>query len=146
MNNYRYFLAVLFLISQLTGCGNLKENKYDENTPLAAFILGKWRYSQQTTSVLGTYHEEYFVKFGNRGKMMFCHKDPYDTSCSRFAYAYITGNQFSLESKRALRGEWQLKRRGENLEICFLSDIGECYEFTRDTSRYNLFLELLGMY
>jgi hypothetical protein len=146
MKNNRYMLVSFCILFLLSGCGNTRINNYNENTPITTFILGKWRFSHQINDLTGTYQEEYFVKFGNRGKLMFCHKTPYDTSCGKFVYAHITNNQVSLENKRALNGKWQLERQGDNLEICFLNDIGECYVFTRDISRYNLFLEFFGMY
>ncbi len=145
MNTYRYILAVLLLISQLTGCGNLKENKYDENTPITTFMLGKWRATRQTSDIYGSYQEDNFVKFMKNGKMMYCHREPIEPFCTDFSYRYLGEGLLAIENNRITEGEWVISRKGDDLQICIWNSIN-CFNFLRDNSGFNILLEVFKVY
>lgn len=143
--NYLILASILAII-MMSGCNKYAPQSDIVPTKLTEFMLGKWQTTTDHLNENEPYQEDFFVKFGSEHKLLFCHKVPHDSFCDNYTYAQINSNEFSVESKRALGGKWQISEKDENLEICFQDDSDSCLEFIRDTSGYDVFLELFHFY
>jgi len=141
-------LLILSLICMLlfcSSCNNDHFTNFDQNTPISEFMRGKWRAERQNSDIYGSYQEEFFVKFINARTLKFCSKEPVEQFCDNFRYTSIMDNLFLVENERTKGGYWTISRNNGNLQICIWEE-NNCVIFIRDTSKFNLPLEVFGIY
>lgn len=145
MKNKSFAIACLMFLFLLSGCANNVPKTYDDTIPITEFMLGKWRATQQVSNLYESYQEKDFVKFGRNGSLKYCNKNPLEPFCANFSYSQIKDDLFQVKNQRLSDGNWWINRNGEKLTVCIWNK-ENCLEFIRDTSGYNIFLELFGMY
>lgn len=133
----------MVIILQSAGCIGGIPNESQDNLPVSEFIIGKWRSERENSDIYGTYHEEFFIKFINNEKLLFCNKKPNNSFCAYFEYEEIDEGIFTVENERINGGEWEIVKDGDDLKICIWND-SNCMTFSRDTSKFNFALEVLG--
>ena len=138
------YFVILFLGILLVGCSDNNNEQTADDISLSEFIIGKWRAENDNQNIYGEYHEEYFIKFINKRRLLFCNKKPIEPFCIFCTYKQIDKNVVFVTNPRMVGGEWFLTKNENELNICLWEE-NNCLQFTRDASSFDFKLEVFGI-
>lgn len=99
---------MIIIILPISGCIDKKEDISKNDLPLPEFIIGKWRSDRDNSDIHGTYHEDFFIKFITKNRLLFCNNQPIEPFCAFLNYTEIDEGKFSVENERMNSGEWKI--------------------------------------